>query len=223
MAAAQRAGAELQLVEDEGARRALGALLGEGDRVRCLSPVMHREMMGEIRWTRAEALATRDGLDVATLELGPVELAGMRLLGNAAVMRAAAEANLGRGLEVPSKRAVAGASAMGLLTIPGTDRAAYFSGGRAVQDVWLTATAQGLAFQPMTALLYMFARLEHGAGEGFSREEQAALRGLRQRFRELFELRAGHAELLLFRISHAPPPSARSLRLRVDELLVIEP
>jgi len=221
--AARRAGARLQIIEQEDARNALGAIIGEGDRIRCLSPSMHREMMSEIRWTRAEALARRDGIDVATLELGPADLVGLRLVSNAQVMKLVKEIGAGKGLELPARKAISGSSTVALLTTQGTDCGAFFSGGRALQDVWLTASANRLALQPMTALLYMFARLERGAGAGLSDDEQASLRRLRQRFRELFDVGPGHAELMLFRLSYAAPPSARSLRHRVDDLLVIEP
>ncbi|WP_394829523.1 Rv1355c family protein [Pendulispora albinea] len=221
--AAHRAGAHLELIEDEQARAALGALVGEGDRIRGLSPIMHSEMMSEIRWTRQDVLARRDGLDVATFELGPVDRVGLRLVADAEVMKLAKKLGIGRGLELPAKKALVASSAVGLLTIPGTGPQAYFAGGRAMQDVWLTATACRVALQPMTVLLYMFARLERGAGVGLSSGEQAELRRLRHGFRELANVRPDHAELLLFRLFYADPPSARSLRRRVDDVLVIEP
>ncbi|WP_394850105.1 Rv1355c family protein [Pendulispora brunnea] len=221
--AAKRAGATLQLATDEDVRAALGNVLGQGDRVRYLSQAMHREMIGEIRWTREDALARRDGLDLATLELGAGDRVGLHLVADGDVMKMARELGAGRGLELPARKALLASSAVGLLSMAGTDARAYFDGGRAVQDVWLTATAHRLAFQPMTALLYMFARLERGGGVGFSREEQAELSTLRHRFRELFEVRADHAELMLFRISYANPPSARSLRRRLGDVIAVEP
>lgn len=221
--AASRAGATLQLATDEDVRAALGSLLGQGDRLRYLSSAMHREMVGEIRWTREDALARRDGLDLATLELGPGDRVGLHLVADGDVMKLARELGAGRGLELPARKALLASSAVGLLTIAGTDARAYFAGGRAMQDVWLTATAHGLAFQPMTALLYMFARLQRGGGAGFSREEQSELSTMRHRFRELFEVRSDHAELMLFRISYANPPSARSLRRRLGDVIAVEP
>ncbi|WP_394839359.1 Rv1355c family protein [Pendulispora rubella] len=221
--AAQRAGATLQLATDEDVRVALGHVLGQGDRLRYLSPAMHREMVGEIRWTREDALTRRDGLDLATLELGPGDRVGLHLVADGDVMKMARALGAGRGLELPARKALLASSAVGLLSIAGTDPRAYFAGGRAMQDVWLTATAHRLAIQPMTALLYMFARLERGGGAGFSREEQAELSTLRHRFRELFEVRMDHADLMLFRISYANPPSARSLRRRLGDVIAVEP
>jgi hypothetical protein len=83
--------------------------------------------------------------------------------------------------------------------------------------MWLTATARGLAIQPLTALPYLVARLERGGGKGLSPAQQDQLRALAARYRVLFPARG--AEVLLFRIGRADPPSARSLRRHLDQVL----
>lgn len=218
---AARAGGRLQLLRRPPALEAIGAVIAEGDRLRLMHEAMHREMMHEIRWTAEEAERTRDGLDVATLELTPTDLAGMRLVSSWKIMATARRIGAGQGLERPSRKAIAAASAVGLLTFPGHDAASWVEGGRAVQRVWLEATRLGLAFQPMTALTYLFARLERGGGEGLSAEEQGELKALRARFLELYEVSADDAELMLFRLAHADPPSARSLRRDVDAVFTV--
>jgi hypothetical protein len=129
----------------------------------------------------------------------------------------------GRALEKPARKAIAAASAVGLVTVPGRTREDYFAGGRAMQRVWLEATARGLAFQPMAPLTYLFARLELGGGEGLSVREAATLRELRAAFAALFPEAVGRGEPMLFRVARAASPSARALRRRVDDVLVIEP
>jgi hypothetical protein len=117
---------------------------------------------------------------------------------------------------------VAAASAVGLLTCKGLAPADWFCGGRAMQRVWLRATALGLAFQPMTALLYLFTRLQQGGGEALSAEEREQLRELRSEFGKLFPIRDDSAELMLFRLARTGPPSARSLRRPASDVLRIE-
>jgi hypothetical protein len=129
----------------------------------------------------------------------------------------------GRVLEQISRKAVASASALGLVTMPGTGPEAFFQGGRAMEAAWLEATVRGLAFHPLAMLPYLFAHLERGTGEGFTAAEQAALRGLRKRYRALFEVPDGWCEPILFRIAAGvPPPSARALRRPVEDVLVFE-
>jgi hypothetical protein len=183
---------------------------------------MHREMMHEIRWSAGEALQTRDGLDVASLELTPTDLAGLRLVSSWSLMRVAGALGGGEGLARPTRKVVDAASAIGLVTVGGTTPRDYFRGGRAVQRVWLTATSLGLAFQPITALLYVLARLVRGGGEGLTEREIDELRALRRRFATVLALDDGRAEVMSFRLALAEPPSARSLRRPVGDVLTIE-
>ncbi|MFW6066847.1 MAG: Rv1355c family protein [Myxococcota bacterium] len=212
--------ARLQLLTRDSELEEVADLLGWGDRIRFLNKRLHNEMMGEVRWNAKEALLTRDGLDVATLELTPTDLAGMRLVSNWSLMRTVGTLRAGRGLERPTRKSIAAASAVGLLTVPGRDPLAFFRGGRAIQRVWLEATSLGLAFQPMTALLYVFEGVRAGLRD-YDDDEAREIRALRERFGRLFECRDDHAEIMLFRLAVADPPSARSLRRPVDDVLTI--
>jgi hypothetical protein len=219
--AADVPGATLHLVEDPERLAEVGELLGRGDRLRFLSRTMHREMMAEVRWTADEVRKTRDGLDVATLELTSAELAGLRVMSSWAAMDLVGRLGGGRALEKPAHRTVAAASAVGLVTVPGRTREHHFAGGRAMQRVWLRATALGLAFQPLAPLTYLFARVELGGGEGLAPGEIATLRELRGRFASVFPKAAGLGEPMLFRLARAPPPTARALRRPANEVLAL--
>jgi hypothetical protein len=225
---AERAGARLHMVVDANRLAGLGEVLGQGDRLRFLSDVMRREMVGEVRWSGAEAATTRDGLDIASLELTPTDQAAMRLLTQDRVVNAMRETGGGDGLANASRKAVASASAVGLLTVtpggvdPASRALSLFRGGRALQRVWLTSTRLALSFQPMTALSYLFARLEEGGGLGLDAGEIRRLTELRERYRELLGLDRPATEVLLFRVAVSSPPTARSLRRRLSEMLVVE-
>ena len=216
-AAAVRGGT-LHLLEEPGVMRRMSAILERGDRLRFLSPIMHKEMMGEVRWTPEEALRTRDGLDVGTLELSAADRAGMQVTRAFRVMELVGRFGGGQALGKPTRKAVEASSALGLVTFPGTGPADAFAGGRALERVWLTASAQGLAFQPLTAIVYLFNRLEAG-GEGLSEAERAELTELRAAWRELLPVPEGHSEMMLFRLAQAPPPTVRALRRPVEDVL----
>jgi nitroreductase len=208
---------ELQLLTDAGALEEIGRVLGAGDRFRFFDERLFREMMTEMRWSPEEARRTGDGVDIATLELRDVDEAGLRLLASWPVVRFLRSIGMGGALEDLSRRAVGAASAVGLLTCAGTSPADYFRGGRAMQRVWLAATARGLAVQPMSSLPYLFARLERGAG--FDGSERRTLADLRARYASLFAVSPRTGELLLFRVSRAEPPRVRSHRRPVDAVL----
>lgn len=219
LAAAAHHGARLQLIEDTDALREAADVIGEGDRYAFLSKRMHAELMEGIRWTPEEAERTRDGIDVATLELSAGDAAGMRLVSRWGAMKFVGAVGGGKVLEKLSKKAVLASAAVALMTVDGTDPAAFFRGGRALERVWLECGARGIGLHPLAMLPYLFARLERGRGEGYSDPEGATLAALRARYRALFDVPEGHAEPLLFRVAKVPPPSARSLRRHLEDVL----
>jgi hypothetical protein len=125
----------------------------------------------------------------------------------------------GAGLERPTRKAIGGSSAVGLLTVDGVGPASFVRAGRALHRVWLTATANGVALQPMTTLTYLFHRLVHAGAVGLSDAETRELRDLRRLYAELFPVQPDRGEPMLFRVGYAPPPTARSLRRPVDDVL----
>lgn len=213
-------GARLQLLEEAGELDAIGDVLGRGDRLRFLSEQLHREMMAEVRWTPQEAERTRDGIDVRTLELSPADLAGIRLCRSWTAMRIVRDVGGGAVLEKASRKAVAAASAVGLVTMPGSSWNDYFLGGRAVQRLWLAAHAHGLAVQPMSSLPYIFARLLRGGGREMPAAQTHAFLQLRKAYRALFDVEDEQAEVLVLRFAVAPPVGVRALRRDVHDVIV---
>jgi hypothetical protein len=175
-------------------------------------------MMSEIRWSTSDAEATCDGLDIATLELTPTDRAGISVLRSPAVSRTLRSTNGGQGLQQASRKAIAASSAVGVVTTSGTSPRDYFRGGRAMQRLWLTANAHGLAFQPMTAMLYVFARMD-GGGSGLDERDRSEFARARAEYLRLFAVNGGEAEVLAFRLGVAGPPTARSLRRPLAEIL----
>jgi molybdopterin/thiamine biosynthesis adenylyltransferase/GNAT superfamily N-acetyltransferase len=211
-------GADVGWLTGDEALAQVGALIGAADRLRLLHPRCHRELFGELRWTRAEAESTRDGIDVATLGLSPSDLAGLELCRDRLSLDLVRQWGHGRNLEKASRRQVAAASAVGLITTAQGRSADYFNGGRALERMWLTATERRLAVHPMTALPYLFARLLDG-GEGLDEATLAELRRLRPTYERLFETRARGAETLLFRVGPAGSGRGAALRRPLDEVL----
>lgn len=127
---------------------------------------------------------------------------------------------LGRVFEEGAHKSLARCSGAVLVTFEGAGPRALFEGGRAVESLWVAAQAAGLAVQPYTALVYLFFRLDDAddAQGTFCARELEQLGTLRQRFRRLFPLPKGHTDVMLLRLAHAGPPSARALRRPLDEV-----
>ncbi len=189
------------------------------DWVRYTHRLAHESLMAELRFSRAEAEATRDGMAIPTLEAGP--LAGPFLKMVRPWPRMALLNRLGafRGLTLPTTRLAASAPAIGLLWSPEEDETTFLKGGRAMQRLWLAATAEEIRFQPMTvATLFIRRLLRHGPG-AFDPRQRRWLEEAWRLLRDLFPVDEQSAMVLLFRVGYGPPPRARSLRRPVESFV----
>ncbi len=221
-AVASVAGCRLHVVHDRAAITELADVVARAERIRMLHPVGHRDLVREVRWTREEARRTRDGIDLATLELTAAEHAGFRMLQHAGVARLLRSWRRGHALEKLARKAIAAAPALGLVTAPGDAPRDHLAAGRAIQRAWLTASRLALAIQPHTSALYLFARAFGGGAADFDAETLRELSELRARFETAARLHG--TAVFMFRIFPAcePPatcepvaacePIARSLR-----------
>lgn len=214
--AVEREGAQLRLVSGRGPLDRVSDLLAASDRIRFLTPTLHREMVGELRVPGREPL--EEGIDVRTLELGSAELAALELLRRPDVMAHLSEWRAGSLLGMRTKASVASASAMAAVVIPRADPIAYVRGGAAVERFWLTADQLGLAVQPVSPLfLYAVDADERLALVGERNID--AVTELANRFNDAFELTDGERVALLLRVLVAAPPGVKSERLPLEHLL----
>ena len=152
----EREGSQLHLTNDRGRIETMAKLLGESDRIRFLLPILHREMVGELRFPGRDSLS--EGLDVRTLELSPPEMAALELLRRPDVMEHLADWRAGEMLGARTRAAAASSSALAVVSVPRSDPAWYVRGGAAVERLWLTAELHGLAVQPVSPVFLYAAR-----------------------------------------------------------------
>jgi hypothetical protein len=200
-----------------GALAELGAALGALDRVRFLSPRLRRDLMGELRFSAQEAQASRDGIDVASLELDGADLAAMDVLRTGAGMDFLARLDRGRGLGNASRDAFAASAAAIVLRAVSVDRAALVDAGRGLMRLWLEATRHRLAIHPWGSP-FLFQRLLED-GDSLEGWERGALTSAAGAFERVAGLERERPVLLILRVSRGDPPSVRSLRRPVDEVL----
>lgn len=212
--------ATLRIIEDAAQMKKIAEVVGAVDRITCLHPDLHRELTGEVRWTKEHAHATGSGIGIDTLELDATDRVGAYLTTTWPAMQVLRELDLGEDLGRPAREYKSHAFA--LLKIPGQGLMTYLAGGRAMQEVWLEATKQNIGFYPTSGSLYLFARLEQGGDAIYTEAEKKALHAARKTFLDVFPQTEPACEILLFRLSAAGPPSARSLRRPVSKVLTIE-
>ena len=214
--AVRKEGAKLRLTTDRDRIERMATLLAESDRIRFLLPTLHDEMVGELRFPGRDSLD--EGLDVRSLELTGSEMAALELLRRSDVMEHLAEWRAGQGLGARTRAAVGSSSALAIVTVPRSDPAWYVRGGAAVERLWLTAELHGLAVQPVSPV-FLYALDDKDFLRLGGERHVDALFSLSQRFNEFWDLEEGEQVTLLLRLSHAAPPSVRSARLPLTELL----
>ncbi|HEU5075997.1 MAG TPA: Rv1355c family protein, partial [Polyangiaceae bacterium] len=146
-AAASVSGCQLHFVTDRPAVAELADVAARAERIRMLHPAGHGDMVREIRWTLEEAEATRDGIDLRTVDLSATELAGLKMLRSPGVATLLRRWRGGRGLEKLTRSSLLASSAVGLLTMNRQTLPARVDAGRALERVWLLATQRGLSLQ----------------------------------------------------------------------------
>jgi len=215
-AAAASDGCRLRAIEEVDQRSELAEILGASDRIRYLSPDLHREMMGELRWPATDSLDI--GLDVRTLSLDATDLAKLSVARRDDVMARLAEWDGGAALGESTRDRVAEAGALLVLTTEGRAPADFVRGGLSLQRCWLTAEAHGLGLQP-TSPVFLFAIDDDDIARTVPEQYRPQLAELRTRFRAQVGLEPSETLIMILRATTVSRPEVRSRRLPLGEVL----
>ncbi|MGV0853265.1 Rv1355c family protein [Mycolicibacterium phlei] len=207
-AAAENEGAALTVLTEPQQRAEAAEILGAADRIRFLTPNLHREMFAELRWPGAADPDT--GLDVGSLELGDGDLVMLDVLRRPEVMRLLAAWDGGAALGEEMRTRVASSSAIAVVSVHGDALTDYARAGGAVESVWIRAEQHGLAVQPVSPP-FLYAA-DAADLERVSPAYAGALGELRDRFRKLAGTGPAESQALILRFAYAPRASVRSRR-----------
>jgi hypothetical protein len=207
---AQTEGAQLSLITGADRVAELADILAESDRIRFLTPLLHDQMMGELRWPGPDRAAL--GIDVDSLGLDASDLAKLAVSRRPDVMRTLASWGVGAALGDNTRDRVKASSAVAVLAVRGGTPSDYLRGGAAVERVWIKADQHQLAVHPVSPV-FLYARSESDFS-GLSARFSEDLQALQRRFNDVVELDSSVVPVLVMRLSHdAPTPTVRSQRL----------
>ena len=197
----------------------LSQLVALGDRIRFEFPPFQDEFFENVRFTAREAEATRDGLDVRTLELPPGGPLALKVLTHRWILRAGNRIGLSRLLVGPSRQWIRRAPVVGLLAVDAADAESFVRGGRGLERLWLTATSLGLGIHPAGSLSIFMAYAERTDGSRLTPRHRQQARQIATRTRNLAPQLAGGVMQLAFRLGWPRFPKHRALRLPLDGIL----
>jgi len=210
-------GAKLHFVTDEKVMSELGELLATTEMLRIIHPRGHYDTFtNELRWTIEENESKRDGLDTRTLGATASEVAALHIAKDAEAIAMVRELNGGHAFKKSVQKSVAASSALGIISMPQYSVMDFLKGGRAVERIWIEANLMGISFQPIAQLVFMLARLDHGAGEGMDEYYKEQFIEVRQKFAALVPELEGRQAVFIFRLAKASEPPVKSLRRSIE-------
>ena len=201
-------GARLHLITERDDLSRAAAIFAAADRIRYLTPQLHKEMVSELRWPGDPDADT--GIDIDTLELDATDLALIDIVRRPDVMAHLAEWNAGSALGDGMRDDVLASSALAVITVTGDRLSDYARGGSAVEAVWIHAQREGLAVRPLSPV-FLHARNATDLNElsaGFADQ----LKNLQDDFVRLTATAPDESIVLVLRLTTAPPASATSRR-----------
>jgi hypothetical protein len=201
---------------DEPRERALALQairLAEGERFR--REALHHELFGAIRFEVGWQQSCDEGLPPGALEVEPPLRPAFAAMARWPLMRVLARLGAPhtlalRAADLPCRLA----PRLGLVLCDAPNVSLRSLGaGRSLQRAWLSATAAGLAFQPMAAAI---ALAHQQAGDGWV--SPAIQQQIRDRLQRLTRGRAECA-CMFFRLGHAAAPSVVTQRPGLDRFV----
>lgn len=220
--AEQMDGVELKFVTDHQDLDTVGALVGKAERMLLTHKQSHGEFMNEIRWTPEEVESTRTGVDLRSVDFKLSEIAGLKMARKWPVAKQLKQWNGGKAFEKLGRKTVQSSSAVGLLTAKDYSPMEFVKAGRAVQRIWIKANELGVSFQPMSALIFLLARVTKGNGEGLTPEMQKELEEMWSVHERIFNGNTQNGEAFLFRLFEAEQFGPPSLRKPMEKVFISE-
>lgn len=210
---ATREGAGLHLLTERGDITRTATILAATDRLRFLTPRLHREMISEMRWPGDEPADS--GIDVRGLELAPGDFAVMEILRRSDVMGLLADWDAGEALGDDVADRIRATSAVAVITTTGDQLIDYARGGAAAEAVWIVAQQHGLAVHPISPV-FLHAVHRHELSD-LSPAFAPELVELKSQFSEVAGVQPGESLVLILRLAHAGPASTRSRRRPLNQ------
>lgn len=209
-------GAELFLAESKAEKDIVAKALCVNDRLLFENRSMHDFLFEHIRWNQKEAEKTRDGMDIRTLGLDPIQRRAFKLLRSWAFVSTMNLFGFSRMVPMQSYLLSRGSAAIGLLQIDGVSARDFVRGGAALERLWLTAAGNGLSFQPMTGITFLLNRLNFASGIGLSDKHKELVSEAGKKLKKVFPLSDKKAMIMIFRIGFSKKPGVVSLRREFD-------
>jgi len=180
---------------------------------------LHDELFDILRFTRKDIEASRFGLTFESLEVPRFAVVFARQLQYWSVNRIISNLGFGRLVAKQLSNKLKKTGALCLITAKRRDPVAYMEAGRAMEQLWLAATSEGLSIQPYGVLPQYLTKVEVEP-ETFLPKYIKAIERHREPFFSLFSEAKNEYPAIVLRVGLAKKQSARSdIRLKTEQIM----
>jgi tRNA A37 threonylcarbamoyladenosine dehydratase len=212
-------GATLSLISDKEKIDSISQVVGICERLRLLHPQAHHDYFErELKWKQGED-PVLEGIDIKTLEMPSSVETAFRVISNPSVANLLNHWEKGIAFEKFLYKITSASSAIGLLTMPSASETNYLNGGRAAEKIWLAATKNNLAFQPICLPLAFLNYLGNRNEDNFFSDKTFfQIKAIKDQLSLIFSELNSREPVFLFRLSDAGKPYSTALRKPVSEV-----
>ncbi len=178
----------VSVITDSSSRKRLARLLRTNDRMVFEHKDIHAFLFNQIRWSQKEVTESCDGMPLASLGIDAVERHIFPIFRFWPIVNALNGIGFSRIIGFKGGLNCKSASALGVIKVDGRVPESFVAGGRAFERVWLEATRQKLAFQPVVGLPLLRQRLVDGRLDGFSAKQKKMIEEASQEINDIFEV-----------------------------------
>lgn len=210
----------LTLITDKEKIIQLSKISGKTERMRMLNATTHADYFNhEIRLAANNEEPIREGLDVHLLGIPAAAQTAFEVISDPAVSRLLNEWDKGSLFEKLTEHSVSGSSAIGLIQIPqASSTEDLVNAGRYLEKIWLTATKNTLAFQPICLPLCFLKLLGNTNTDKISKKTFSELKALNTQFSLIFNRDDQQTPVFLFRLFYSDNSVGHSLRKTLNDV-----
>lgn len=179
---------------------------------------LHKIFFNDIVWTQKEERQKKTGLYLKTLEVPTPVLLLFKLWRNPNIAKFFAKIGLPTKVAEQNAAIYAKAGALGLISFPDDSPLTSIKAGMVFQELWLLATKEEMYLQPICGTLFLNYKLQRDGLTILNQKQIVHIKDAAKNIKHSFGDPDG-IPLMLFRIGYGKPPSARTSRFNVDELL----
>ncbi len=178
--------ASVGVITDSSSRKRLAWLLRSNDQMVFEHKDIHAFLFSQIRWNQKEVTESCDGMPLTSLGIDVVEAHIFPMFRFWSVVNALNSVGLSKIIGLKGGLNCRSASALGVIKVDRRTPESFVAGGRALERVWLEATRQQLAFQPVVGLPLLMQRLVDGRLDGFSAKQKKIIEVASQEINNIF-------------------------------------